>query len=165
MPKFVSQSGIAHQHHHRPHHLGMTRTLAAIALAPLAVVPVLTLLFGPWAISHGGWRSLLGILTPAIVVSYPLVILVGLPMHLALVRQRCIRLRDYAIAGVLLGAVPVIGYVIVAVAFEAQFALSAVPRALARNLEWGVIGVLVFGACSTAVAIAFRTTVFPSGSR
>jgi hypothetical protein len=134
----------------------MTRTFAAIAIAPLAVIPVLTLLFGPWVIAHGGWRSLSGILTPALVVSYPLIVLVGLPMHLALVRQRCTRVRDYALAGALLGAVPVIGYVIVAIAFEAQFVLSAMPRATARNLEWGAIGVAVFGACSVAVAVAFR---------
>ena len=133
------------------------RTLAAIAIAPLAVIPVLTLAFGPWALAHGGWRSLSGILLPAIVVAYVLVILIGVPMHLALVRQGFTRVRDYALAGVLLGAVPVLGYVIVAVAFEAQFVLSAMPRAAARNLEWGAIGVAVFGACSTAVALAFRS--------
>ena len=69
----------------------MTRTLAAIAIAPLAVVPVLVVLFGPWAIAHGGTRSLTGISCPAIVVAYPMVVLFGLPMHLALVRQRCTR--------------------------------------------------------------------------
>ena len=137
----------------------MTHLLAAIAIAPLAVIPVLTLIFGPWAIAHGGWRSLSGILTPALVVSYVLIVFVGLPMHFALVHQRCTRARDYALAGALLGAVPVIGYVIVAIAFEARFVLSAMPRATARNLEWGAIGVLVFGACSTAVAVAFRTIV------
>ncbi len=108
-------------------------------------LPVLALLFGPWAIAHGGWRSLLGILGPAIVVAYPLVLLFGLPMHLALVRQRRTRARDYALAGSLLGAVPVLGYVVVAVAFEAKFAIAAMPRAAARNLEWGAIGVVVFG--------------------
>ena len=143
----------------------MTRTLAAIAIAPLAVVPVLAVLFGPWALAHGGTRSLAGILTPAVVVAYPMVLLFGLPMHLALVRQRCIRRRDYAIAGVLLGAVPVAGYVIVAVAFEAKFALSALGAAFARNAEWGAIGVVVFGLCSAAVALAFRALAFPSGSR
>ena len=140
----------------------MTRTLAAIAFAPLAVIPILTLLFGPWAIAHGGWRSLSGILVPAVIVAYALVLLIGLPMHLALVGQRCTRTRDYALTGVLLGTVPVVGYVIVAVAFEAQFALSAMPHAAARNLEWGAIGVVVFGGCSTAVAIAFRAIVPPS---
>ena len=134
----------------------MTQTLAAIALAPLAVVPVLIVLFGPWALAHGGWPSLRGILLPAIIVAYPLTILVGLPMHLALVHQRCTRARDYAIAGALLGAVPVIGYVIVAVVFEAKFVLAAMPRATMRNAEWGWLGVVVFGACSTAVALAFR---------
>jgi hypothetical protein len=57
------------------------RTLAAAAIAPLAVVPVLVVLFGPWAAAHGGTRSRAGILTPALVVAYPLVILFGLPMH------------------------------------------------------------------------------------
>ncbi len=47
----------------------MMRVLAAIGIAPLAVLPVLTLMFGPWAMAHGGWRSLLGILGPAIVVA------------------------------------------------------------------------------------------------
>jgi hypothetical protein len=132
------------------------RTLAAIAIAPLALVPVLILLFGPWTMANGGVRSLLGIIGPALVVAYPLVILVGLPMHLALVRARRVRRRDYAIAGALLGAVPVIGYVLVAVAFEAKFAIAAMGPALLRNLEWGGIGVLVFGLCTMAVALAFR---------
>ena len=143
----------------------MTRTLAAIAIAPLAVVPVLAAVFGPWALAHGGARSLAGILGPAVIVAYPMMILFGLPMHLALVHQRCTRWRDYAIAGVLLGAVPVAGYVIVAVAFEAKFAIAAMGPAFIRNAEWGAIGVVVFGLCSTAVATAFRATVFPSGSR
>jgi hypothetical protein len=143
----------------------MTRTLAAIAIAPLAVVPVLAVLFGPWAMAHGGARSLAGILTPAVVVAYPMVILFGLPMHLALVRQRCTRRRDYALVGVLLGTVPVVGYVIVAVAFEAKFVLAAMPPAFIRNAEWGAIGVAVFGLCSAAVALAFRALAFPSGSR
>jgi hypothetical protein len=143
----------------------MTRTLAAIAIAPLAVVPVLAVLFGPWAMAHGGTRSLAGILTPAVVVAYPMVVLFGLPMHLALVRQRCTRRRDYAIAGLLLGAVPVAGYVIVAVAFEAKFAIAAMGPAFIRNAEWGSIGVVVFGLCSATVALAFRALAFPSGSR
>ena len=142
----------------------MTRVLAAIAIAPLAVIPVLMVMFGPWAIAHGGWRSMSGILLPALIVSYPLLLLAGLPMHFALVRQRYTRIRDYALAGALLGAVPVIGYVIVAVVFEAQFAASAIPRATARNFEWGAIGTVVFGACSTAVAIAFRRIVTASPS-
>ena len=134
----------------------MTRTLAATVLAPLAVLPVLTLMFAPWAIAHGGWRSLLGILTPAIIVAYPMVILFGLPIPLALLRQCCTGVRDYALAGVLLGALPVSVYVVVAIAFEAQFVPSAMPLAAARNLEWGAIGVVVFGTCSAAVALAFR---------
>lgn len=146
----------------------MTRTLAAIAIAPLAVVPVLAVLFGPWALSHGGLRSLAGILVPAVVAAYPLVIVVGLPMHLALVRQRSTRRRDYAIAGLLLGAVPVAGYVVVAVLFEARFAVAALGRAFTRNATWGAIGVVVFGLCSAAVALAFRAIavrVSPSRSR
>ena len=141
------------------------RTLAAIAIAPLAVIPVLAVLFGPWALAHGGGRSLAGILTPALVVSYPMVILFGLPMHLALVRQQCTRRRDYAITGLLLGAVPVAGYVFVAVAFEAQFAIAAMGPAFIRNAEWGAIGVVVFGICSAAVALTFRSLVFRTGSR
>ncbi len=132
-------------------------TLAAIAIAPLAIIPILVLPFGPWAISNGGMRSLLGIVGPALVLAYALVVLFGVPMHLALVRARCTRLRDYAIAGGLLGSVPIIGYVIVAVAFEAKFVLSAMSAALLRNLEWGAIGVLVFGLCGTTIAIAFRS--------
>ena len=141
------------------------RTLAAIAIAPLAVVPVLSILFGPWAMSHGGLPTWLGIIQPALVVAYATVILFGLPMHLALVRARCTRRRDYAIAGALLGAVPVIGYVVVAVVFDAKFAASAMPGVLARNAQWGAIGTGVFGLCSAAVALAFRATAFPSGSR
>lgn len=137
------------------------RTLAAVGIAPLVVLPVLTLIFGPWAMAHGGWRSLIGILTPAIAVAYPLLILFGLPMHLALVRQRYTRARDYAIAGLLLGAVPVIGYLFVAMAFEAQFVPAAIPRATARHVEWGAIGAGVFGACGAAVAVAFRAIVKP----
>jgi hypothetical protein len=143
----------------------MTRTLAAIAIAPMAVVPVLAALFGPWALTSGGARTLMGILGPALVVAYPATILFGLPMHLALVRQRCTRWRDYAITGALLGAVPVAGYVLVAVLFDAKFEVAAIGSTLAKNATWGAIGVLVFGLCSAAVAIAFRATAFPSGSR
>jgi hypothetical protein len=138
----------------------MMRTLAAIAIAPLAVFPVLALLFGPWALAHGGTRSLAGILVPALIAAYPMVILFGLPMHLALVRQRCTRRRDYALAGVLLGAIPVAGYVLVAVAFDAKFEAAKLLPTLAKNAAWGAIGVVVFGACSAAVAIAFRAIVF-----
>lgn len=141
----------------------MTRTLAAIALAPLAVVPVLTVMFAPWALAHSGWPSLRGILLPALVVAYPLTILAGLPMHLSLMHQRCTRTRDYAIAGLLLGAVPVMAYVMVAVVFEAEFALAAMPRAALRNSEWGLIGVVVFGACSAAAATTFRALARPPG--
>ena len=132
------------------------RTLAAIAVAPLAVVPVLTLVFGPWAIAHGGVQTLIGILSPALAVAYPLLILFGLPMHLALRRQGVTNWRAYALTGVLLGAVPVIGYYFVAVAFEARFQAAAILAAAARNVEWGAIGVVVFGLSSGAVAIAFR---------
>lgn len=132
------------------------RTLAAIAIAPLAAVPVLALLFGPWAIAHGGSRSIAGIIVPALVVAYPMVILFGVPMHLALVQQRVTGMRAYAIAGILLGAVPVIGYYFVAVAFEARFLPAALLAAAVRNLEWGAIGVGVFGLCSAAIATAFR---------
>ena len=132
------------------------RTLAAIALAPLAVIPVLAALFGPWAFFNGGSRTLLGIVGPAVVVAYPLVLLFGVPMHLALVRAGRTRARDYALTGALMGAVPVIGYVLVAVAFEAKFIMPAMSAAMMRNLEWGAIGVLVFGLCGTATAIAFR---------
>jgi len=132
------------------------RTLAAMAIAPLAVIPALVVLFGPWALAHGGTRTLTGIVVPAMAVAYPMVALFGLPMHLALIRAGCTRRRDYAIAGVLLGAVPVAGYVMVAVAFEAKFAIAAMGAAFVRNAEWGAIGVVVFGLCSAAVAIAFR---------
>jgi hypothetical protein len=132
------------------------RTLAAIAIAPLAVVPVLVTLFGPWAIANGGAPTLLGILGPALVVAYPSAVLVGVPIHLALVHQRCTSWRDYAIAGALLGAVPVIGYVAVAVVFDAKFETAAFGPTFAKNATWGSIGVLVFGLCSAAVAIAFR---------
>jgi hypothetical protein len=134
------------------------RTLAAIAIAPLAVIPVLAGLFGPWALAHGGWPSLAGILVPGVVVAYPFTILFGVPLHLALARERCTRFRDYALAGILLGAVPVIGYVIVAVIFEAQFALAAIPRAALRNLEWGGIGVVVFGLYGFSIMIALRAS-------
>lgn len=140
----------------------MTRTLAAIAAAPLAVVPVLAVLFGPWALAYGGAGALIGIITPAVVVAYPMVVMFGLPMHLALVHQRCTRWRDYMLTGVLLGAIPVIGYVLVAVAFEAQFEIAAMGRALIRNAEWGAIGVAVFGLCSAAVAMAFRAIALPA---
>ena len=138
------------------------RTLAAIAIAPLAAVPVLALLFGPWAIAHGGSRSITGIILPALVVAYPMVILFGVPMHLVLVQQRVTGARAYAIAGILLGAVPVIGYYVVAVAFEARFLPAAIPAAAIRNLEWGAIGVGVFGLCSAAIATAFRAIAIRS---
>lgn len=157
----------------------MTRMLAALVIAPLAVVPVLAALFAPWALTNGGLRSLMGILGPALVVAYPATVLFGLPMHLALVRQRCTRWRDYALTGVLLGAVPVAGYVLVAVMFDAKFEIAAMGSTLAKNANWGTIGVLVFGVCSATIALAFRAIVrlrpggetgseprvFPSGSR
>ena len=138
----------------------MTRVLAAIAIAPLAVIPVLIALFAPWAFAHGGTRSLTGIIVPGIVVAYATAVLFGLPMHLALARAGFTRRRDYAITGVLLGAVPVAGYVVVAVAFEAKFAIAAMGPAFVRNAEWGALGVVVFGLCSAAVALSFRAIVF-----
>ena len=138
------------------------RTVAAALVAPLAVIPVLLVLFGPWALAHGGARTLSGILEPAVLLAYPLLILFGLPLHFALAQQRLTRPRHYAVAGLLAGALPMIGYLIVAVLFEAKFALAGIPMALARNIEWGVIGALVFGLCSSAVAVAFRATAFPS---
>jgi hypothetical protein len=132
------------------------RMVAAIVVAPLAVIPILTALFGTWALAHGGAHSLAGILMPAVIVAYPLLILFGVPMHFALARQGYTRRRDYAVAGALLGAVPVIAYVVVAVAFEAKFVLSAIPLAAARNFEWGAIGALVFGVCGSAIALTFR---------
>jgi len=134
----------------------MTRTLAAIVIAPLAVVPVLAIMFAPWAIARGGMAGLTGIIVPAVVVAYPLLILFGLPIHFALVHQRCTRWSHYAVAGALLGAVPVAGYCVVAIAFDAKFAPAALGRSMALNAEWGAIGVVVFGACSAAVALAFR---------
>ncbi len=56
----------------------------------------------------------------------------------------------------LLGAVPVAGYVLVAVVFDAKFDIAAMGPTLAKNATWGAIGVLVFGLCSAAVAITFR---------
>jgi len=135
------------------------RTLAAVAIAPLAVVPVLIVLFGPWAVSNGGVRTLAGIVGPALVVAYPMVILFGLPMHLALMRARATRARDYALAGVLLGAVPVIGYVVVAVVFDSKFELAAMPATLARNTQWGALGVVVFGLSAAVVGLAFRAVL------
>lgn len=134
----------------------MIRLLAAIAIAPLAILPILAILFGPWALAHGGLRTLLGILMPGVIVAYPLTLLCGLPLHLALVRERCTSRRHYTIAGALLGAVPVVGYVVVAVTFEAKFSLGEMGKAAARNLEWGAIGVIVFGLCTVAVALTFR---------
>jgi len=98
-------------------------------------------------------------------VAYPATIFFGLPMHLALVRQHCTRWRDYALTGMLLGAVPVAGYVLVAVMFDAKFEIAAMGSTFAKNATWGTIGVMVFGLCSAAVAIAFRATASPSGSR
>ena len=135
--------------------LRLMTTLAAIAIAPLAAVPVLARCLGPGllpTVASAPGR----IVGPALVVAYPMVMLFGLPMHLALVHQRCTRWRDYAIAGILLGAVPVTGYYFVAVVFEAQFVPAAIPSAAVRNLEWGAIGVGVFGLCSAAIAITFR---------
>jgi hypothetical protein len=132
------------------------RTVAAIVVAPLAVIPILAVLFGPWALAHGGARALYGIVMPGAAAAYPLLIVFGLPMHLALAAQAATRPRDYALAGALLGAVPVIGYLIVAVVFEAKFAPAAMPRALLRNFEWGAIGALVFGLCGAAIALTFR---------
>ena len=77
-------------------------------------------------------------------------------MHFALVQQRVTGARAYATAGILLGAVPVIGYYIVAVVFEAKFRPAAIPAAAIRNFEWGAIGVVVFGLCSAAIATLFR---------
>jgi hypothetical protein len=133
------------------------RTLVAIAVSPLAVIPVLLVLFGPWAIARWDLRSLIGVLVPAVIIAYPLVVLFGLPMHFALVRQRATAFRHYVLVGALLGAVPVIGYCIVAIVFEAKFDVARLATAMLRNAEWGAIGVVVFGSCSAAVAIAFRT--------
>jgi hypothetical protein len=131
------------------------RLLAGVLVAPLAAAPVIALIFGWWAWTHGGLATLGSITWQTLAVTYPAIVFFGLPVHLALDRQRYRRFAHYVTAGALLGALPVIGYTVVAIAFEAKFAISAIGRATVRNLEWGAIGVLVFGAVSAAVAAAF----------
>lgn len=134
----------------------MTRLLTAFLVAPFAVVPVLAVLFLPWALSRGGAGGLLGILLPAVIAAYPLLLIFGLPIHALLARQHWTRRRDYAVAGAVLGAGPVIGYCLIAMAFEANFSAAQAWRAVLRNAEWGAIGAVVFGSCATAVAITFH---------
>jgi hypothetical protein len=133
----------------------MLRVVLGVLAAPLAAAPVIALIFGAWSLANGGVATLASIVLQTLAVAYPATVLFGLPVHLALVRQGYRRATHYATAGALLGALPVIAYTVVAIAFEAKFALSAMGRAAGRNLEWGAIGVLVFGAVTAAVAAAF----------
>jgi hypothetical protein len=99
--------------------------------------------------------TLASLVLPALAVTYPAMVLFGLPIHFALARQGYRRLSHYLVAGGLTGTVPVIGYCVVAIVFEAKFAVAGLWSATLRNAAWGGIGVVVFGAATAAVAAAF----------
>lgn len=133
----------------------MNRLLAGVLVAPLASAPVIALIFWRWASTHGGPTAFFPIVLQTLAVTYPAMVLFGLPIHLALARQRYRRWSHYAMAGALTGSVPVVGYCLVAIVFEAKFAVAGLSSATMRNAAWGGIGVVVFGAVTTAVAVAF----------
>lgn len=133
----------------------MPRLLLAVVLAPLAAAPMLAVLYGPWAWTEAGLNGLMPVLVAVLFVSYPATLLIGVPVHLMLARQRCTRLAQYLSAGALLGGLPIVAYCVVAIVVEAKFAPSGVWRATQRNAEWGAIGAVVFAAASAAVAAAF----------
>ncbi len=132
----------------------MSRLVAGVLIAPLAVAPVMTALFGPWAWSGGGLGTLAAIVFQALVVTYPAMLLFGVPIHATLSHQRCRSLRHYLTAGLLAGGFPIIAYCVVAIVVEAQFDVDSMWSAMRRNFTWGVIGTTVFGSCSAAVAAA-----------
>lgn len=147
----------------------MNRLLPAAALAPLAVVPVLAVLYGPWAITAAGLSSLISVVVAALFVSYPATVLFGIPVHVILEKQRWRRLSDYVTTGALLGGFPVVVYCLVAIVVDAKFVPSGLWTATVRNAEWGAIGTVVFALSSAAVAAVFwriaakdsRRTPFP----
>jgi hypothetical protein len=133
----------------------MLRSLFAVLLAPLAAVPVLAVLYGPWVVGDAGLGGLMPVAIGTLLVAYPTTILFGIPVHVILRRYRCTTLADYAAAGALLGGLPVVGYCIVAIVFEAKFAPGGIWQATVRNVEWGAIGTVVFAAGSAAVGASF----------
>lgn len=125
------------------------RLLVALVVAPLAVVPVLVLLSAP------GFDGVVRIVSGALLISYPALLLFGLPAHLVLSRARYTTIFDYALLGGLLGALAISGYCLVAIVFDAHFAWNELPRSIGENARWGAVGSLYFGLCSAAVGATF----------
>ena len=125
------------------------RALAALAVAPLAVVPVLVALSAP------RFDGFVRLVSGALLISYPSLVLFGLPAHAVLSRSRYTSLFDYALLGGLLGALSISGYCVVAILFDAHFAGDQLWRSIGQNARWGAVGSLYFGACSAAVAAVF----------
>jgi ABC-type anion transport system duplicated permease subunit len=127
----------------------MIRVLVALVIAPLAVAPVLVMLSAP------RFEGVTQLVTGALLISYPSMILFGLPAHLVLSRTRYTSLFDYTLLAGLLGALFISGYCAVAIVFDAHFALSELSRSIGENVRWGVVGSLYFGLCSASVGAVF----------
>ena len=132
------------------------RVLAALLIAPLAIVPVLV------ALSVPSFAGIVPLVTGALLISYPSLVLFGLPAHLVLTGTRYTSLFDYTLLGGLLGALAISGYCLVAIVFDAHFAWDELSRSIGENAHWGLVGSLYFGLCSASVGAAFwRIAVRP----
>lgn len=121
----------------------------AVVIAPLAVVPVLAVLSVP------RFDGLVQLVTGALLISYPAMILFGVPAHAVLRQSRYTSRFDYMLLGALLGGLSIAGYCVVAIAFDSHFSMDRLWWSITQNARWGAVGTLYFAACSAAVAAAF----------
>lgn len=131
------------------------RELIAAAIAPLAAVPVLALFYAHPAIGGAGYQFFLSTAAGTLMVLYPAAFVLGIPVHIILQRFRCTTLADYLGFGAILGALPIIGYNIVGTVFDAHFRVAELADSIRMNIEWGVLGSLLFASVSAAMASVF----------
>jgi hypothetical protein len=127
----------------------------ATAVAPLAVVPVLAIFYAHPAIGGAGYRFFIPTAAATLMVVYPAAFGIGIPIHFLLARFRVTSLADYCLFGAILGALPIIGYNIVGTTFDSHFHWAEVGQSIRVNLEWGILGSLLFGTASAAMAAVF----------
>ena len=129
--------------------------LLAAAIAPLAMVPVLAVFYAHPAIGGAGYQFFVPTALGTLMFVYPATFVVGVPIHFLLERFGVRSLKDYFFFGAVLGALPVIGYNIVGTTFDTHFRMAEVWSSIRVNLEWGILGSLLFGTASAAMAAVF----------
>ena len=133
----------------------LVSVIVAAAVAPLALIPVLAVFYAHPAIGGAGYQFFIPTALGTLMFVYPASFVVGVPIHYLLERFGVRSLKDYCFFGAVLGALPIIGYDIVGTTFDTHFRMAEVWPSIRVNLEWGILGALLFGTASAAMAAAF----------